>query len=271
MQIFTDQQFYLCPPKYFEIKFIINDWMDKNVQVDPELAISQWNSLVGTYQKLGANLSLIDPVEGIPDLTFSGDSIFLYGDQAISSRFKFTERQPEVEIMAKLFSKLGYQVSQLPDGIHFEGNAEAMIWNGRLFGGYGIRSDLEVYQFLSNSLDLEVVTFKLNQPFYHFDTSFCPINSETLAFVPDAFNQKDQDRLKKLVKNVIPVDYQEADYMACNSKAVGDTVVISSKHSPKFAGRLKNLGVNVIELDLSEYRKSGAGGKCLTLEAYRPV
>ena len=38
----------------------------------------------------------------------------------------------------------------------------------------------------------------------------------------------------------------------------------------EFPKKLKAAAFDVIELDLSEFAKSGGGAKCLTLEAYSP-
>lgn len=258
----------MCPPTYFEIKYIINDWMDEKFEIDKAKAIAQWNDLCEVYDKLGAPVSMVEAIEGIPELTFAGDSIMLYGDKAISSRFRYKQRQAEVAPMARWFKDLGYVIHQLPEGVHFEGNAETMLWNGRLVGGYGIRSDQEAYTSVAEILDIEVIPLKLLEPYYHLDTGFCPINADTIAYVPEAFDAQSRELVSKLAKNTIAIGSKEARMMACNSKAVGDTLVVSTKQAPNFVADIKALGLNVVELELSEFRKAGAGAKCLTLEAY---
>lgn len=262
--------FYMCPPTYYEIKYLLNDWMDANFEIDNDEAMSQWNSLCEVYDKLGASVSIVKAVEGIPELTFAGDSIFLFGNNAISSKFRFEERQPEVGPMAKWFKDLGYVIHQLPKGIRFEGNAETMLWNGKLIGGYGIRSDKEAYTSVAEILDVEVIPLRLQEPYYHLDTGFCPINEDTIAYVPEAFDRHSRELVAKLAKNTIIIGPEEAHLMASNSKAVGDTVVVSTKQAPNFVEQIKRLGLNVVQLELAEFLKSGAGAKCLTLEAYQP-
>jgi N-dimethylarginine dimethylaminohydrolase len=262
------QKFYMCPPKYFEIKHILNDWMDAANPADSGRAMEQWESLRETYERLGASVSLIDPVEGIPELNFAGDAIFLFGGKAISSKFRFKERQPEVAPMAAWFENLGYSVHSLPEGVLFEGNAEAIRWNGAVVGGYGVRSDQEAYNTVSEILDVEIIPVRLREPYYHLDTAFCPINEDAIAYVPEAFDMQSRELVSKLAKNTIAIGSEEARLMACNSKAVGDTVVVSTKQAPNFVREVMRLGFNVVELELSEFRKAGAGAKCLTLEAY---
>jgi len=46
---------------------------------------------------------------------------------------------------------------------------------------------------------------------------------------------------------------------------------LSTKAVNIFPEKLSSLGFEVIELDLSEFAKSGGGAKCLTLEAYPPI
>ena len=260
--------FYMCPPTHYEIKYIINDWMDENFKVDKLAAIAQWESVCETYEKLGAEVSIIAAVEGIPELTFAGDSILLFEDTAISSNFRFKERQPEVTPMADWFSERGYSIHNLPKGIHLEGNAETILWNGKMFGGWGIRSDKEAYKRVAEIFDVEVVPLNLKEPYYHLDTGFCPINADTIAYVPGAFVSESRELVAGLAKNTIAIDSKEAQMMACNSKTVGDTVVVSTKQAPNFVTDVKALGLNVVELELSEFLKAGAGAKCLTLEAY---
>ena len=258
----------MCPPTYYEIKYILNDWMDAGNQVVSNQAMEQWESLRDTYTRLGVQVSVIDPVEGIPEFHFAGDSIFLFGEKAVSSRFRFEERQPEVAPMTSWFSNLGYSIHTIPEGLHLEGNAETILWNGNLFGGWGIRSDKEAYTSLAEILDIEIIPLKLQEPYYHLDTGFCPINKNTIAYVPDAFESQSRELVSGLAKNTIAIDTKEAQLMACNSKTVADTVVVSTKQAPNFVADITRLGLNVVELELSEFLKAGAGAKCLTLEAY---
>ena len=264
----TTPHFYMCPPTYYEIKYVINNWMDKNFKVDKGIAIAQWESVCEAYEKLGAEVSIVEAVDGIPELTFAGDSILLFKNKAISSNFRFEERQPEIAPMAFWFSERGYSIHNIPEDVHLEGNAETILWNDKLFGGWGIRSDKEAYTSVAEILDVEVVPLNLKEPYYHLDTGFCPINENTIAYVPDAFETKSREVVSRLAKNMIAIDANEAQLMACNSKTVGDTVVVSTKQAPKFVAEVTRLGLNVVELELSEFLKAGAGAKCLTLEAY---
>jgi N-dimethylarginine dimethylaminohydrolase len=170
--------------------------------------------------------------------------------------------------MAQRFRRLGYVVRELPEGLHFEGNAEALYWNGMLLGGHGVRSDRAALACVSHILGVEVVPFELNKPYYHLDVCLTPIDGETALYYPGAFTDVGLEELARVVPKLVPVNEAEAQALACNSMAINDTVVMSTRRAPRVAALLRGLKKRVVELELSEFKKAGGGAKCLTLEAY---
>lgn len=264
------RHFFLTKPTQFQIEYSINKWMDPNNQVDLARAQEQWDALHKLYIKLGAKVEVFEPLEGWPDSVFTGDSIFLYGKHAIASRFRFDERAGEVDPMIKRFEERGYTVHRLPEGVCFEGNGEAVLWNGRVIAGYGVRSDKPALDFMAKTLNIEIVPIRVKSPHFHADTTICPLNDETIAYVPSAMSDDSQERVKALGAKLIEIDRDEARLLACNSMAVSGNVILSTKSAPKFHDALSKAGFDVVPLDLSEFAKSGGGAKCLTLEAYNP-
>ena len=117
---------YLCPPTYFKISAKINKWMDpENKPADRELAQQQWDQLLEIYQQLNVKTTLLDPINGMPDLVFPGDSIFLCGNKAIGGRFRHAQRQPEVEPKLDWFEARGFDIYRVPENIYFEGQCRS--------------------------------------------------------------------------------------------------------------------------------------------------
>ena len=264
------RHFFLTKPTHFRIKYTINHWMDTNNQVEPEKAEVQWNALLEHYKKLGAKVEVFESVDGWPDQVFTGDSIFLYGKHAIAGRFRYFERSGEVSPMIERFEQRGYTIHQVPDGLFFEGNGEAIAWDGHVLAGYGVRSDREALDFLSKTLDVEVIPFRVLPPHFHVDTIVCPLRKGLLAYVPSGMDEDSRRRIENLGVDLITIDQDEGLELACNSMALGDDVIVSTHKAPKFHKELEKVGFTVIPLDLSEFAKSGGGAKCLTLEAYAP-
>ena len=262
------RHFILCPPTYYDIDYAINDWMNTNNKVNKSLAMNQWQTLITAYMDLQVEITLIPPVAGISELTFPGDSVFLYGKNAFISNFKYKVREPESRYMLERCKRLGYKTHLFPDNITFEGNAMLIRWNKILIGGVGVRTSLDALKTISKEIDIEVIPLKLQNPFFHLDISICPLDSDTLAFFPGAFDYEDQKRIRGMAKRVIEVDALEAEKLACNTIAVENNIILSTHECPKFAEDLKDAGFNVISLNLNEFRKAGGGAKCLTLEVY---
>src|SRR5689334_17792050 len=109
------RQFFMCPPDHFAVDYAINAWTAPGTQVDIDRALDQWELLYNVYLDAAATVGLIEPEPGIPELVFAGDSIFLFGERAVSSRFRHAERQPEVLPMARRFARRGYRLEQLPE------------------------------------------------------------------------------------------------------------------------------------------------------------
>lgn len=262
------RHFFLTKPTHFRIEYSINHWMDENNQVVPDKAEAQWNALLENYTSLGANVEVFESVDGWPDQVFAGDSIFLYGQHAIAGRFRYPERSGEVFPMIERFEQRDYTIHQLPAGLFFEGNGEAIAWDGRILGGYGVRTDREALDFLAKTLNVEVIPIRVLPPHFHVDTIVCPLRKDLLAYVPSGMDEESRKRIENLGVDLIAIDEDEARNLACNSMALGDDLVFSTYNAPKFHKKLKNAGFKVVPLDLSEFAKSGGGAKCMTLEAY---
>lgn len=262
------RRLYLTDPSQFTIEYEINDWMKAGTQVNLSAAKAEWEQLCQTYRDLGAEVETFDPLPGWPDSVFLGDAIFLYGDQAIASRFRFPERAGEVEPMVARFEERGFRVHWLPEGVYYEGNGETMPWNGRLLAGYGPRSDRAAHDFLAHTLEVPVLSIHVQAPHFHVDTTICPLSPGALAYVPNGMDAESRKRVHALNADLIEIDDDEARLLACNSMAFGNTIILSTQKAPRFEKALEKAGFDVLALDMSEFAQSGGGAKCLTLEAY---
>jgi N-dimethylarginine dimethylaminohydrolase len=261
--------FYMSPPEYFQIEFMLNIWTDISARVNPEKAHAQWENLLAAYKRFGIPVQVIPPYERAPELPFVGDSIFLYRNKAVSSRFRFTERMPEVAHNREYFMKQGFEVCDLPPGVCYEGNGDSLIWNGKMLGGCGIRSHAAAYPVIADFFDIEVIPLELVQPFYHLDLALFPIDTNTLAYFPGAFTSESAARIESLAQRIIYLDDQEVMRFVANNKKVGDTILFNGNKYPKFEAAVKELGYYVMHINTSEFNKAGGGAKCMTLEHYQ--
>src|SRR5579883_3090339 len=89
------ERFLMCSPKYFDVSYVINPWMEGNMhRVGRPEANSQWSALHSVLQST-ARVELIEPQPGLPDMPFTANGGLVVGDQAILSNFRHAERQNE--------------------------------------------------------------------------------------------------------------------------------------------------------------------------------
>lgn len=252
----------MCRPDYFEIAYEINPWMDIDNQVDKSKATKQWQAVYDAYRVAGVTIDLIDQVKGLPDMTFTANGGIVYGKKFIVSNHQFTERRGEEAHFEKWFRDHGYTTYRLKT--HQSGEGDALFFRDTLYMGYGFRSDRKSHAEVGKILGVKTVSLRLIDPyFYDFDTAFCPVGDEAILYYPEAFDAASCEILKKL-PHTIPLATKEAESFDCNSVFVKDTLFMSYIN-PHLQRELDKLGVNAKVFDLSEFKKSGGGIKCITL------
>ena len=259
----------MCRPDFFDIEYEINPWMDTDNQVDRDLAKQQWEQLYQLYtETLGWEVSLVDPVDGLPDMVFTANGGLVIDGKVALPTFRQPERIPETAHFKAWFDGAGFSEVLTPKH-DFEGEGDALLWNDTLFIGYPWRSDQAVQNELSEFFNVKVIGMQLNDArFYHLDTCFAPIDNQTVAIWPPAFSDESVQNLKEIVPNV--VEASEADAMAygLNSVSDGQTVVLSEA-AVGLVEEYEALGKRVYTAPISEFQKSGGGVKCLTLDIGR--
>lgn len=256
----------MCPPKYFGIEYEINSWMHTQNGVDYDLAQKQWQALHDIYtENLGWDVKLIDPIDGLPDMVFATDCCLMRDGKILLSNFRYPERQPETEYFEKWLHQNGYTNTKRAEHI-FEGGGDNMLCGDKILAGHGFRSDAGAAEELQKYFDCEVVSIKIVDPyFYHLDTSMAVLSNDTVAYYPGAIDDESQARLKKAIPNLIEATQEEAKGFGLNAVSDGRTVITSSE-SESLLQKYRDAGFEVIGTPILEYRKSGGGVKCMTLE-----
>ncbi len=255
----------MCPPDHYGIHYEINPWMSRLRQSDRIVAEQQWKDLRAALTEAGAKISLLPPVEGLPDLVFTANAALIYRNVAVLARFRHPERQGETAYDEAWLRSAGFEILQVPDDLYFEGAGDALFCGDTLFAGYRIRSAARGHQQIGEMLGCRVIPLELVDPYYyHLDTCFCPLAPGQAIYFPGAFDQYGRDALAAHVPELIAVPEDEARRFACNAVVVGRTVVTNSG-CPALHAQLRSRGFEPRETPLDEFVKAGGSAKCLTL------
>ena len=277
------QQVLLTTPNYFDVAYVINPHMEgKAGTVDKPEALRQWEALRETYDALGVEVHTLDGAAGLPDMVFCANQTLPYVDPredtpeggrrgVVLSRMHAEERREEVPYYAGFFSEHGYDVRELSDEVDgpFEGMGDAIWHPGRhlLWGGHGFRTSPEVYDAVSEMLDVPVVLLELaDEDFYHLDTCLCPLDEETALVYPEAFSEEGRALIEHFFENVIEVPAVEArEQFACNAHCPDGQHVLLQRGCEVTVEQLKAAGFTPVELNTEEFLKSGGSVFCMKL------
>jgi len=259
----------MCWPRYYQVIYEINPWMDAHHSekaVNRPLAVKQWLNLHHTLIRLGVFVEYIEATRSVPDHVFTANAGLIYGDKVVLSNFKFKERRKERRKFRQWFEDHSLEVKTLPRHLHFEGAGDALFVGDTLYGAYGFRSDYLAHIQVADTLGIKKLhLLKLVEPrFYHLDTCFCPLRSNTALVFPDAFDPESLAVMDAHL-NMVPVPPQEAERFACNAVVINNDIVIP-KGCPLTRERLIGENFRVYEVEMGEFIKAGGACKCLTLD-----
>jgi N-dimethylarginine dimethylaminohydrolase len=264
----------MTTPEFFDVQYVINPHMEGNVgTVDTEVAESQWDELRRLYESLGVSVDVVRGQPSMPDMVFCANQTLPYRLQdesqgVILSRMHAAQRTPEVEHFEQFFRSSGYAIRTLPASIaDFEGMGDALWHAGRLFlwGGYGFRSSLDAYTYLSDTLDVKVAALHLDDPdFYHLDTCLSVLSESTALIFPGAFDADGLDLIHTLFQTVIEAPEDESRHLfACNAHSPDGQNVIIQAGCEVTVDLLRNHGLNPIEVRTDEFLKAGGSVFCM--------
>jgi hypothetical protein len=180
------RHFLMCRPEHFAVTYAINPWMDPARGADAGKAVAQWEALRSAYVALGHEVSLIDPVEGLPDMVFAANGALVVGGRVYGARFTHPERHAEAPAYAAWLRDNGFRDVLEPRHTN-EGEGDFLTLDDVILAGTGFRTEIAAHQEAQEFLGRPVVTLRLVDPrFYHLDTALFPLGGDNVAYFPGA-------------------------------------------------------------------------------------
>lgn len=276
-------RFLLCPPRHFAVAYAINPWMQPDAWARHKhrltaAAHEEWQRLDRTLRELGAHITYMPAVPGLPDLVFTANAAVVLDGKALLSRFRYPERQGEEPHVEAAFRELHARglidaIRKLPEGLVLEGAGDC-VWDEarqHFWMGYGPRSDAAAAGVVQNMFGVMCVALELADPrFYHLDTALSPLPGGEVLYVPGAFTPAARARIRDIVPpdRRIEIDREDAHRLAANSVCVGDRIVMAPC-SERLCSELHARGYRLLATPLHAFRRSGGGAYCLTLRLDR--
>jgi N-dimethylarginine dimethylaminohydrolase len=270
------------------------DRWGRRKRVDRALAIRQWHALRALLEQLGLRVVVIPPDPRWPGLVYPANAGFRHGERFVLSNLTPT-RAGEQPIYRAAVESLGLECAVITR--RFEGEADLFPAGKHLIQTYGaIRKQRfvprlglppwkRVYGFRSDPAALAEIEALAPLPrpvlpvelvderFYHGDTCLCSFGREReflLAYLP-ALAPASARRLQDAFGDrLIPLDDADAAIYAANSFALNrgaeqiPHLVMPEGTSSRLVSGIRNRGVEILQVDVSEFYKKGGGSvKCM--------
>jgi N-dimethylarginine dimethylaminohydrolase len=276
-------RFLMCRPEHFGVIYAINPWMDpagwaRNHDSLVPASQQEWDGLYRTLTGLGAEIELVSPAPGLPDLVFTANAAVVLDRRVLLARFRHAERRREEARFEAAFAALQARglvddIAMLPGDLVLEGAGDC-VWDecrNLFWVGYGPRSSRSADRTVEDVFGVGTIALELADPrFYHLDTALCPLSGGEVMYAPIAFTAAGRAAIRALVPPAqrIEIDEDDACRLAANAVCLGDTVVLSSC-SERLRAMLVERGYGVVATPLPSFLKSGGSAFCLTLRLDR--
>ncbi len=273
----------LCSPDYFEIVDEKNVHMQGQVgNTDKEQVFRQWSALRTAYESLQekgvlADVSWLQGAEGCEDMVFCANQSFPWKKQngekvVVMSKMRHPSRQHEVQYFEQFFKSRGFRPVHFEADVTFEGMGDVIPHPHRslLYGGYGHRTMPSAYFELSDMLDTPVIALELVSPkFYHLDTCFVPLSETSVMLCREAFSNEGLELIGQMFETVYSVPETEAESLfSLNAHVLhlqDRKIALLQQGSKHTADILRKEGFEMLELDTSEFMKSGGSVFCMKI------
>lgn len=278
----------MASPTYFDVVDVKNVHMAGNAgKIDKKIANFQWNELKSAFNyavKEGIldKILLIDGAKDCEDMVFTANQSFPWIDEkgnkiVIMSKMRHDSRKREVPFFEEFYKNIGYKTLHLNQTQMFEGMGDLIPHIGKrlLYGGYGHRTNKDAYTELAKILQVPIVALELiDERFYHLDTCYVSLGKEAVMICKEAFTEDGLAVLAKMYKKMYYIPISEAiDNFALNAHTIFDfktnkKIAFIHKGTLFTYNILKKEGFEVIEVDTSEYMKSGGSVFCMKMMVY---
>jgi N-dimethylarginine dimethylaminohydrolase len=269
---------------YFDDTYPINPFMDPDVAISREQAKAEHKAIRQSLEEAGTKVIQVQPPESCQDGIYIANWALCRYDTAVLASLP-NKRKAEEPYAERVLRALSKKVVKVPEGMRFSGQGDALPCGNYLFAGSRYRTDEAVHQFLADTLGYEVISLQAvpkydarglpatnkitgwpDSYFYDIDIALAVLKPDLIAWCPEAFMPKSQEKLRNLGGiEKIEVSLEEAiQGFACNLVSTGETVVMSA-HAPGLKAAIEAKGLRTITPEISELAKGGGFIRCTTL------
>ncbi|WP_424979207.1 dimethylarginine dimethylaminohydrolase family protein [Leisingera sp. S232] len=238
------------------------------VQFDLQLAMKQHAEMVSIYEDAGVTCHYLDSDEVLHRNFFARDSSAMTPWGALICHMQLKCRRADYATAIKFYQDNDIPIWKFATAGHFEGGDFNIIEPGRVLIGYcGERSEKEGAEQVAGFVRAEgweAVVAPISREFVHMDGLIVPLADKLAVACIDAMEPWLVDVVKGWRIEIVDVSYAEAKNLGVNLVALGDGKVLSMAGAKKLNAKMRALGFEVYDPDMSMFTLGGGGVHCLS-------
>lgn len=237
------------------------------VSFDLQTAMAQHAEMIRIYEDAGVICHFLDADEVLHRNFFARDSSAMTPWGALICHMQLKCRRADYVTAIKFYQDNNIPIWRHATAGHFEGGDFVILEPGIVLVGYcGERTEKEGAEQIAawvRQEGWEAQVVPISREFVHMDGLVVPLAPKLLVACQDALEAWLVASLHARGFEFIDVDYVEAKNLGVNLVALGNDRVLSMKTSVALNGKLRALGFEVFDPDMSMFTLGGGGVHCL--------
>ena len=237
------------------------------LKFDHSVAMRQHAELVEVYESAGVRVHRLQPSEYSPYQIYSRDSNVMTPFGAVICQLANPRRRGEYAEVLKFYLANDIPIYDLISAGNFEGGDFNLIEPGAVLIGYtGFRSEEVGAKQIGGWMEKEGWEVKyapIDEFYVHIDLMVCMVGEKCAAVCLDTTSDDVLNWLKSRKIEMIPVSFRDTMNLACNVVALGNDRIVSTSEATDLNAKLRALGFEVFDPDMSMFTNAGGGVHCM--------
>jgi N-dimethylarginine dimethylaminohydrolase len=246
---------------------LVRDTLRRGYRFDRDLALRQHAEMVDAYRQAGVAVHLLDAREELPYSVYARDSNFMTPFGAVVTQLANPRRRGEYANVLRFYLAHEIPVYDLVSAGNFEGGDFNMIAPGCVLIGYtGLRGEEVAARQVGGWMEAEGIEVRyapIDEYYVHIDLMVCMLAERLAAVCLDTTDPEIVSWIESKGIEVVPASFRETMGLGCNVVALGNDRILSSTAAPELNARLRALGFEVYDPDMSQYQLAGGGVHCM--------
>lgn len=266
----------LSAPAHLEMvpcNAVTRENLAKGLDTEPAIAARQHRAFAAALAEAGVRCEYVKPLGGMPDLSFTRDSVLIGPWGLIELRPAAGHRRAETRHVAATVRALGVPTHARVEEGTIEGGDVCLLRDGLVVIGHSNQRTSEAGARALGGLfeekGWEVIHTRFDPRYLHLDTIMTMAGDGCAVMCPAALEEGFVTRLRKLGLDLIEASTREVARLGVNLLSLGGRRVVAAAGGNRLNAILAERGFEVIPVEIDQFTRCGGGPHCLTMPLAR--